>query len=63
MEVHIGTIIDLIANEFKDVERNVKPTKRDKEIADSIIELLRSYSDGSVFEDYELEFMNGMLYK
>lgn len=58
--INIGNVIDLLAIEFQHVERNVEVMEKEMYVADSIIEILRGYRDGSVVEEVELELAEGM---
>lgn len=55
MSVNIGMIVDIIAKEFKDIERKDKPTEKETQIAESIIESLKLHANNSAHK-YNFNF-------
>lgn len=59
MMMNIGKILDLVTNEFQNIERIGEPSNEEKNVAATIVQILHGYKDGSVIQDVELDLPEG----
>lgn len=59
MMMNIGKILDLVTNEFQNIERTGEPSNEEKNVAATIVQILHRYKDGGVIQDVELDLPEG----